>query len=115
MFFLYKEGCESPGRATVEFPIKGVCCNTGTFEAVIRAVVDSGSKVTSSDSVRAGRDIERCSDKDSALNHLQSQSKAVQRRPSQRESRETGWGMLVAQSMIHQGVLLVMFNFSGKC
>lgn len=58
MFFLYKKGCESAGRATVEFPIKGVCYNTGTFEAVMRAVVDSGSKVASPGSVRAGCDME---------------------------------------------------------
>jgi len=80
----------------------------------MRAVVDSGSEVASSGSVRAGRDVERCHDKADALTHLQSK-KAVQRRPSQGESREMGWEVLVAQSVIHQGALLVMFNFSGKC
>lgn len=37
--------CVSPGRATVELPIKGVSCNAGTFETVMRDVMDSGSKV----------------------------------------------------------------------
>lgn len=54
MFLLYKGRCDSPGRAAVEFPIRGVCCNTDAFEAVVRAVMDSGSKVAFSDSVRAG-------------------------------------------------------------
>lgn len=54
MCLFYKGGCESPGRAAVEFPIRGVCCNTGTFEAEVRAVMDSGSKVAFSNSVRAG-------------------------------------------------------------
>lgn len=47
-FFLHKEGCESFGRTPVEFPIKGVFYSAGTFEALMRAVVDSGSKVASS-------------------------------------------------------------------
>lgn len=68
----------------------------------MRAVVDSGSKVASSDSVRTGCDAERCSDKAFALNHLQSkQSSAKKAKP--RGSRETGWGVLVAQSMIIRG------------
>lgn len=89
MFFLYKEGCESPGRATVEFPIKGVCCITGTFEAVMRAVVDAGSKVASSGSVRAGRDVERCSDEASALNALT--VKAKQCKEGQAKGRAQRW------------------------
>lgn len=53
-FSFTRGGRESPGRAAVEFPIRGVCCNTGTFEAVVRAMMDSGNKVAFSDSVRAG-------------------------------------------------------------
>lgn len=72
----------------MEFPIKGVCCNAGTFEAVMRAVVDSGSKVASSDSARAGCDIERCSDKLSALNHLQSKQNSAKKDKPKGQQRD---------------------------
>lgn len=52
--FSFTRGGESPARAAVEFPIRGVCCNTSTFEAVVRAVMDSSSSMAFSDSVRAG-------------------------------------------------------------
>lgn len=109
-----KEGCESPGRATVEFPIKAVCCNTGTFEAVMRAVMDSGSRVASYDSVRAGHDVERCSDKVSALNCLQSkQSRAKVAKP--RGEQRGRLGDACGTKHDSSGGLLVVFNCSGKC
>lgn len=72
----------------MEFPIKGVCCNTGTFEAVARAVVDSGGRVASADSVRAGREVERCSGKASALNHLESKQSSAKKAKPRAEQRD---------------------------
>lgn len=54
----------------------------------MRAVVDSGSKVASSDSVRAGRDAERCSDKAFALNHLLSKQSSAKKAKPRGEQRD---------------------------
>lgn len=54
----------------------------------MRAVVDSGSKVAFPDTVRAGRDVERCSDKASALNHLQSKQSSAKKTKPRGEQRD---------------------------
>lgn len=44
--------------------------------------------MASSDSVRAGRDAERCSDKASALNHLQSKQSSAKKAKPRGEQRD---------------------------
>lgn len=100
MFFLYKESYESPGRATTKFPIKGVCCNAGTLEAVLRWA--------SSGSVGAGHDIEWPNDKARTIKerqHEEGQAKGKARRAA---------GDVHGTKHKSRGVL-VMSNFSGKC
>lgn len=80
----------------------------------MRAVVDSGSKVASSDSVRTGCDAERCSDKAFALNHLQSKQSSAKKAKPRGEQRDR-LGSTCGTKHDYQGGLLLVFNFSGKC
>lgn len=90
----------------------------------MRAVVDSGSKVASSDGVGAGCDVERCSDKASARSHLpskQSSAKKAKARGEQRDGLGDACGTKHDSSrgfignVSFQWEMLMYFNFTFCC
>lgn len=87
----------------------------------MRAVVDSGSKVASSDGVGAGCDVERCSDKASAWSHLPSKQSSAKKAKEQREGLGDACGTKHDSSrgfignVSFQWEMLMYFNFTFCC